>query len=76
MAASNRALCENRALGTISDSLLQALRKRQIGVLRIAFIGERNREAESRALLGTGNLAFSTHGRRAAGAFQGRVYEE
>lgn len=37
------------SLGTINHSLLsiEALRKRQIGILGIAFIGERNAETES-----------------------------
>jgi dethiobiotin synthetase len=42
-------LCARTALGTINHSLLsiEALRKRQIDVLGIAFIGERNSETES-----------------------------
>ncbi|MCK1517550.1 ATP-dependent dethiobiotin synthetase BioD [Bradyrhizobium sp. 190] len=42
-------LCASTALGTINHSLLsiEALRKRQIGILGIAFIGERNSENES-----------------------------
>lgn len=42
-------LCARTALGTINHSLLsmEALRKRQIDVLGIAFIGERNAETES-----------------------------
>ncbi|UPJ47914.1 ATP-dependent dethiobiotin synthetase BioD [Bradyrhizobium sp. 200] len=42
-------LCARTALGTINHSLLsiEALRKRQIGILGIAFIGERNPENES-----------------------------
>jgi dethiobiotin synthetase len=42
-------LCARTALGTINHSLLsiEALRKRQINVLGIAFIGERNSETES-----------------------------
>jgi len=42
-------LCARTALGTINHSLLsiEALRKRQIGILGIAFIGERNAENES-----------------------------
>lgn len=42
-------LCARTALGTINHSLLsiEALRKRHIDILGIAFIGERNAEAES-----------------------------
>ncbi|MDA9481321.1 dethiobiotin synthetase [Bradyrhizobium sp. CCBAU 11445] len=42
-------LCASTELGTINHSLLsiEALRKRQIRVLGIAFIGERNPESES-----------------------------
>lgn len=42
-------LCASTALGTINHSLLsmEALRKRHIDVLGIAFIGERNAETES-----------------------------
>ncbi|KRQ92900.1 MULTISPECIES: dethiobiotin synthase [Bradyrhizobium] len=42
-------LCARTALGTINHSLLsiEALRKRQIELLGIAFIGERNSETES-----------------------------
>jgi dethiobiotin synthetase len=42
-------LCASTALGTINHSLLsiEALRKRQIRILGIAFIGERNAENES-----------------------------
>ncbi|EIG61384.1 dethiobiotin synthase [Bradyrhizobium sp. WSM1253] len=42
-------LCASTRLGTINHSLLslEALRKRQIRVLGIAFIGERNSETES-----------------------------
>lgn len=42
-------LCANTQLGTINHSLLsiEALRKRQIRILGIAFIGERSPEAES-----------------------------
>lgn len=42
-------LCASTLLGTINHSLLsiEALRKRQIDILGIAFIGERNSEAES-----------------------------
>lgn len=42
-------LCARTALGTINHSLLsiEALRRRHIDILGIAFIGERNAEAES-----------------------------
>ncbi|MCP3368798.1 dethiobiotin synthase [Bradyrhizobium cajani] len=42
-------LCARTGLGTINHSLLsiEALRKRQIRILGIAFIGERNAETES-----------------------------
>lgn len=42
-------LCASTRLGTISHSLLsiEALRKRQIHILGIAFIGERNAETQS-----------------------------
>lgn len=42
-------LCARTALGTINHSLLsiEALRRRHIDMLGIAFIGERNAEAES-----------------------------
>ncbi|WFU14609.1 dethiobiotin synthase [Bradyrhizobium sp. CB3481] len=42
-------LCARTSLGTINHSLLsiEALRKRQIDILGIAFIGERNSENES-----------------------------
>lgn len=42
-------LCARTALGTINHSLLsiEALRKRHIDILGIAFIGERNAETES-----------------------------
>ena len=42
-------LCASTALGTINHSLLsiEALRKRKIDILGIAFIGERNAETES-----------------------------
>ncbi|MDI3566942.1 dethiobiotin synthase [Bradyrhizobium sp. Arg816] len=42
-------LCARTGLGTINHSLLsiEALRKRQIPILGIAFIGERNAETES-----------------------------
>lgn len=42
-------LCARTALGTINHSLLsiEALRRRHIEILGIAFIGERNAEAES-----------------------------
>ncbi|MCK1727319.1 dethiobiotin synthase [Bradyrhizobium sp. 142] len=42
-------LCASTLLGTINHSLLsiEALRKRQIRILGIAFIGERNAETES-----------------------------
>lgn len=42
-------LCASTALGTINHSLLsiEALRKRQIRILGVAFIGERNAENES-----------------------------
>ncbi|WP_409190514.1 dethiobiotin synthase [Bradyrhizobium sp. RDM4] len=42
-------LCARTLLGTINHSLLsiEALRKRQIDILGIAFIGERNPETES-----------------------------
>ncbi|WP_369726205.1 dethiobiotin synthase [Bradyrhizobium sp. LLZ17] len=42
-------LCAHTLLGTINHSLLsiEALRKRQIDILGIAFIGERNPETES-----------------------------
>lgn len=42
-------LCASTALGTINHSLLsiEAIRKRQIALLGIAFIGERSAEAES-----------------------------
>ncbi|WP_018320865.1 dethiobiotin synthase [Bradyrhizobium sp. WSM2793] len=42
-------LCASTALGTINHSLLsiEALRKRHIAILGIAFIGERNAETES-----------------------------
>lgn len=42
-------LCARTLLGTINHSLLsiEALRKRQIDILGIAFIGERNSETES-----------------------------
>ncbi|OSI68648.1 dethiobiotin synthase [Bradyrhizobium canariense] len=42
-------LCASTRLGTINHSLLslEALRKRQIRILGIAFIGERNPESES-----------------------------
>lgn len=42
-------LCASTALGTINHSLLsiEALRKRYIAILGIAFIGERNAETES-----------------------------
>lgn len=41
-------LCASTALGTINHSLIsiEALRKRQIGILGIAFIGERDCETE------------------------------
>ncbi|MBT1516482.1 dethiobiotin synthase [Bradyrhizobium sp. SRL28] len=41
-------LCASTGLGTINHSLLsiEALRKRQISILGIAFIGERNAETE------------------------------
>lgn len=42
-------LCASTALGTINHSLLsiEALRKREIPILGIAFIGERNADAQS-----------------------------
>lgn len=42
-------LCASTALGTINHSLLsiEALRKREIHILGIAFIGERNAETQS-----------------------------
>lgn len=42
-------LCARTALGTINHSLLsvEALRKRQIRILGIAFVGQRNSETES-----------------------------
>lgn len=42
-------LCASTRLGTINDSLLslEALRRRQIRVLGIAFIGEKNPESET-----------------------------
>ncbi|MDA9399928.1 MULTISPECIES: dethiobiotin synthase [unclassified Bradyrhizobium] len=42
-------LCARTGLGTINHSLLsiEALRKRQIRILGVAFIGERNAETES-----------------------------
>lgn len=42
-------LCARTALGTINHSLLsiEALRRRHIDILGIAFVGERNAEAES-----------------------------
>lgn len=42
-------LCASTALGTINHSLLsiEALRKREIRILGIAFIGERNAETQS-----------------------------
>lgn len=42
-------LCARTALGTINHSLLsiEALRRRHIDILGVAFIGERNPEAES-----------------------------
>ncbi|WOH57719.1 dethiobiotin synthase [Bradyrhizobium sp. BWC-3-1] len=42
-------LCARTALGTINHSLLsiEALRRRQIQVLGVAFVGERNAETES-----------------------------
>ncbi|MCP3392099.1 dethiobiotin synthase [Bradyrhizobium sp. CCGB12] len=42
-------LCARTALGTINHSLLaiEALRKREIRILGIAFIGERNAEAQT-----------------------------
>lgn len=42
-------LCARTALGTINHSLLsiEALRRRQIRILGVAFIGERNSESES-----------------------------
>ncbi len=42
-------LCASTALGTINHSLLsiEALRKRQISILGIAFVGDRNAETES-----------------------------
>lgn len=42
-------LCARTALGTINHSLLsiEALRRRHIDILGVAFIGERNAEAES-----------------------------
>jgi len=42
-------LCASTALGTINHSLLsiEALRKREISILGIAFIGERNAETQS-----------------------------
>jgi dethiobiotin synthetase len=42
-------LCARTTLGTINHSLLsiEALRKRQIGILGIAFIGDKNSESES-----------------------------
>ncbi|MFB9262203.1 dethiobiotin synthase [Bradyrhizobium erythrophlei] len=42
-------LCASTALGTINHSLLsiEALRKRQIDILGVAFVGERSSEAES-----------------------------
>ncbi|QHP67901.1 ATP-dependent dethiobiotin synthetase BioD [Bradyrhizobium sp. LCT2] len=42
-------LCARTALGTINHSLLsvEALRKRHISILGVAFIGERNPETES-----------------------------
>ncbi|MDA9393131.1 dethiobiotin synthetase [Bradyrhizobium sp. CCBAU 45394] len=42
-------LCARTALGTINHSLLsiEALRKRQVRILGIAFIGERNADTES-----------------------------
>lgn len=41
-------LCASTALGTINHTLLsiEALRKREIGILGIAFIGEKNAEAQ------------------------------
>lgn len=53
-------LCASTELGTINHSLLsiEALRKRQIAILGIAFIGKRNPERES-AICEIGRVRWS-----------------